>query len=262
MNYLFSFRWFFNILFTNKNSSGKFNLDDPKTSEADWFFISDIHGKWEGQMEAIFEKAKTENKKVAFNPREASIREDSAEIIEAIGLCELVFVNKDEAVEIVTNMHVDADPENVRDEKFLLEKLGSLEPKVIVLTDGTRGAWVSDGARIFHAKAGKVQAVDSTGAGDSFTSAFLAAHIKGKELSECLKWGIANSANEVQFYGAIEGLLTEDKMLEKIGGIEAEEVVAADRAQKTEEGVVSDSTQKIEEVIVSDSAPKPDATLV
>lgn len=212
------------VIFTNYTSSGESKLDGQKTSEAGWFFISDIHGKWEDYIEEIFEKAKNENKKVAFNPREAGIREDAPEVIEAIGLCEIVFVNKDEAIEIVTNMHVDADPENIKDEKFLIEKLKSLEPKVVVLTDGTRGAWASDGERFFHAEALKVNAVDSTGAGDSFTSAFLAAYMKSKSLRECLQWGIANSASEVQCYGAIEGLLKEDEIMEKMKEVEAKEL--------------------------------------
>ncbi|MFA7319809.1 MAG: carbohydrate kinase family protein [Parcubacteria group bacterium] len=208
------------IIFTNKNSSGKLNFNNLKNTEATWFFISDIYGKWEDQLEMIFEAARNGNKRVAFNPREAGIREDAVEVIEAIGLCEIVFVNKDEAIEIVSNMHADADPENVNDEKFLLEKLKSLEPKIVVLTDGMRGAWASNGEDVFYAAAKKVQAVDSTGAGDSFTGAFLAAYIKGQSLRECLQWGIANSASEVQHYGAIEGLMMEDEIVK-----EAEKVV-------------------------------------
>lgn len=212
------------VIFTNRNSSGNIKLDSPKASEVQWFFISDLHGKWEDTMEMIFEAAKAGNKKVAFNPREIGIREDAPEIIEAIGLCEVVVLNKDEAIEIVTNMKTDADPQNVNDEKFLLGKLKELEPKVVVITDGTRGAWATDGEKIMHAEAQEVQAVDSTGAGDSFTSAFLAAYIKSKGLGECLKWGIANSAHEVQFYGAIEGLLNENEIAGKAGEVKVEEV--------------------------------------
>lgn len=212
------------IIFTNKNSSGKLNFDNLRNTEVTWFFVSDIYGKWEDQLEAIFEAAKSGNKRVAFNPREAGIREDAAEIIEAIGLCEIVFVNKDEAIEIVSNMKGDADPENVRQEKYLIEKLKSLEPKIVVLTDGTRGAWATNGEDFFHVAAKKVQAVDSTGAGDSFTSAFLSAYIKGKSLSECLQWGVANSASEVQHYGAIDGLLVEAEIVKETEGVTVEKL--------------------------------------
>lgn len=212
------------MIFTNKNSSGELNLDVEKMKEADWFFVSDIHGKWEETLERIFELAKTENKKVAFNPREAGIQEDAAEIIEAIGLCEIVFMNKDEAVEIVSKMRHDVSMETMNDEKFLLEKLFELETKVVAITDGERGAWVADGKNVFFAAAQKVPAVDSTGAGDGFASGFLAAYVKNKELSECLQWGIASSSGVVQKYGAIDGLLKEEEILEKIKNIEVKEI--------------------------------------
>lgn len=212
------------VIFTNYTSSGDFHLDKEKVSDAGWFFIGDIHGKWEEQMERIFELAKSENKKVIFNPRGVAIQEDPQEIIEAIGLCEILIVNKDEAIEIVSNMHVDSDPQNINDEKFLLNKLRSLEVKIVVLTDGKRGAWAADGEKVFHVEAQEVPALDSTGAGDSFTSAYLAAHIRGKDAKEGLKWGIANSASVVRHYGATPGLLTEREMLNKTEEVGVEEI--------------------------------------
>ena len=212
------------VIFTSRTSSGELKLEAEKTKIADWFFVSDIHGKWEESLEKIFELAKAENKKVAFNPREAGIQEDAAEIIEAIGLCEVVFVNKDEAIEIVSHMEKEIDPKNLNDEKFLLEKLFSLEPKMVALTDGLRGAWAYDGKNVLYVPAQKVPAVDSTGAGDSFSSGFLAAYIKGKDMGECLQWGIVLSSSVVQHYGAIEGLLKEEEILEKIKDIKVEKI--------------------------------------
>lgn len=211
-------------IFTNKNSDGKLELSAEKVREIDWFFVSDIYGAWEDELETIFELARAENKKVAFNPRENGIREDAPEIIEAIGLSEILFVNKDEAIEIVSNMHADADPQNVNDEKYLLDKLKSLEVKVVVITDGTRGAWATDGQNSFHVAAQKVKAIDTTGAGDAFASAYLAAYIKGKTIDECLAWGVVESGSEVQFYGAISGLLTEEEILEKVAEVKIEKL--------------------------------------
>lgn len=212
------------VIFTSRTSSGNLKLDAEKTKTMDWFFISDIHGKWEESLEKIFELAKAENKKVAFNPREAGIREDAAEIIEAIGLCEVVFVNKDEAIEIVSNVDKKISSKNINGEKFLLEKLFSLEPKAVVITDGLRGAWAYNGKDMLHVEAQKVPAVDSTGAGDSFASGFLAAYIKEKDMSECLQWGIILSSSVVQHYGATEGLLNEKEILEKIKDIKIEKI--------------------------------------
>lgn len=214
------------IIFSNKNSSGDLNLDAEKIRDIKWIFIGDIHGRWEDQLEMIMQLAKSEGKRIAFNPREVNIHEDTVEIIQAISLCEVVFVNKDEAIEIVSHMKVKEKitDENLNSEKFLLEKLISLEPKVAVITDGRRGAWASDGKNIIYSPALEVKAVDSTGAGDAFSTGFLAAQMKGKEISECLKWGIANSSSEVQFYGSIEGLLDEEKIIKKAEEVKTESV--------------------------------------
>ncbi len=202
------------VIFTNKNSSGKLKLDREKFKDAKWFFISDVHGDWEFQVEEIIKIAQEDKKKIAFNPREVYIKENSCEVINAVKHCELVFLNKDEAIEIISQMD-NFSVSEMEDEKFLLEEMRKLGAKVVALTDGVRGAWASDGNEIFFVPGKKVNAVDSTGAGDAFASGFIGAYLKKKTLQECLNWGIANSSHEVQFYGAIEGLLDE-KNISKI----------------------------------------------
>ncbi len=211
-------------IFSSKNSSGDLELNSQKIQDIEWFFVGDIHGQWEDQLESVMALARERKKRVAFNPREASIHEDASEIVKAIGLCEIVFVNKDEAIEIVSHMLKDAKDEKINGEKFLLEKLKSLEPKIVALTDGIKGAWVFDGKIFLYAKSLDVPAIDSTGAGDSFLSGFLSAYLKGKSLEECLKWGIADSANVVTRYGAIDGLLDENEIIKKSQSVIVEKI--------------------------------------
>ena len=205
------------VIFTNKNSSGELNLDSPITEEADWFFIADVHGDWKQQVSSIVELAKGKNKKLAFNPRETHIKENPEEVAKAMASCEVIFVNKDEAIEIISSTG-SFSPEELNNEEFLLNKLAELSTKVVTLTDGKRGAWVSADGQIISS--GEVEApgkaLDSTGAGDGFASGFLSAYIKGKDVAECLKWGIAQSTNVVTAYGAIDGLLTEEEILDRI----------------------------------------------
>jgi ribokinase len=202
------------VIFTNKNSSGKLKLNREEFGDAKWFFISDVHGNWEFQVEEIIKMAQEEKKHIAFNPREVCIQENSQKVISFIRCCELVFLNKDEAIEIISQIGKFSAIE-MDDENFLLKEVRKLGVGVIALTDGVRGAWASDGSEIYFISGREVNAVDSTGAGDAFASGFLGAYFKEKTLKECLEWGIANSSHEVQFYGAIEGLLDE-KNISKI----------------------------------------------
>lgn len=62
----------------------------------------------------------------------------------------------------------------------------------VVIKDGANGAYarrVGPGAADLYAPAVPVQAVETTGAGDVFNAGFLAAHLAGRDLAECLRWG-------------------------------------------------------------------------
>jgi sugar/nucleoside kinase (ribokinase family) len=203
-------------IFSNKNSGGELEINSKNLGEGDLIFIGDIKGDWKKQLEDIIQISKEQEKMIAYNPRETHIHEDPAEVIEAIALCDLVFLNKDEAIEIVSNMHEEISKDSLNDEKVLMEKLIGLGIKVVVITDGKRGAWAGSEGQIFFVSGLEVAAVDSTGAGDAFCSGFLSALLKEKEINECLTWGIGNSSSVVCHYGAIQGLLDEEKMQEKI----------------------------------------------
>lgn len=215
------------VIFSNQKANGTLSIDPAEIKNADWFFIGDLHGNWENHLDEIFETASDAGINTAYNPRQANIHDNVRKIIEKIKGTDVLFLNKDEAMEIIiaaSSEQESAKSEKINDEEFLLQELGKLGAKVVALTDGTRGAWASDGENTFYVPAQKVPAVDSTGAGDSFASGFLAAYIKGNDLSECLKWGIVNSSSSVQFYGAIDGLLGEREILEKIESIETKKL--------------------------------------
>jgi sugar/nucleoside kinase (ribokinase family) len=53
---------------------------------------------------------------------------------------------------------------------------------------------------------------ERTGAGDAFTSTFVAALIKGSNIEGALQWAPINSMSVVQYVGAQEGLLNQRQM--------------------------------------------------
>ena len=208
------------VIFSNQKVNGKLVIDPKKISSTEWIFIGDLHGDWQDHLDLIGDVATKNKIKLAYNPREANIHDDVQKVIETIAGIELLFLNKDEAIEIVSQSG-GLTVKELDTESVLFEALYRLGAAIVVLTDGVRGAWVYDGQEVFFAPGMKVAAVDSTGAGDAFCSGFLAAHLKEKTLLECLKWGIANSSSSVMFYGAIAGLLEEEKILRILSAIEA-----------------------------------------
>ena len=72
----------------------------------------------------------------------------------------------------------------------------------VVLTLGSKGAWCSTPDVTFFVPAFKVQAVDSTAAGDTFTGYFLASYTQGLPLRACMILATAASAISVSRQGA------------------------------------------------------------
>jgi len=197
------------IIFSNQEANERMRIEKDKLEDAEWISVSDPNGDWKKILDTVVEKASEIGAKIVFNPRGKNIQEDAKKVFELAGKTEIFFVNKDEAIEILVSQIANLESQ---DENYLLQELRKSGAKVVVVTDGIRGAWAYDGEKIVHADAIVTKAVDTTGAGDAFSSGFLAAYIKGKNIEECLKWGTANGGNTVNYYGGVEGLLRESEM--------------------------------------------------
>ena len=112
-----------------------------------------------------------------------------------------MFVNKEEAQKILDRKEEDI--------KKLLDVITSLGPKITVVTDGRKGAYMRDEKGYWHMPIypDMKPPVERTGAGDAFSSTFVAALALGKSSKEALAWGPINSMYVTQYVGAREGLL-------------------------------------------------------
>ena len=69
-------------------------------------------------------------------------------------------------------------------DESLIRSAAQLAPLVIMKV-GAKGCYVSRAGRTFHSPANKVEAVDTIGAGDFFSSGFLFGLIKGLDIEKC-----------------------------------------------------------------------------
>ena len=86
---------------------------------------------------------------------------------------------------------------------------------VVVVTDGPDGAYAYDGSERLRVPSypDPLPPTERTGAGDAFSSTFLAAMVKGHTLVEALEWAPINAMSVVQQVGAQGGLLGEEDLL-------------------------------------------------
>lgn len=82
-------------------------------------------------------------------------------------------------------------------------------PGKVVMTKGSNGAYfVADDLELYHQPAFKVEAVDTTGAGDTFNAAFAVQIGKGKSVKEAMMYAAMASALSVTKFGAQGGMPT------------------------------------------------------
>jgi ribokinase len=78
--------------------------------------------------------------------------------------------------------------------------------KYVLLKQGKRGARVSGPGFSALAPGFAVEAVDSTGAGDVFAGAFLAAWLRGQSVTEAAQFANAAAALSVMEVGSVAGV--------------------------------------------------------
>ena len=89
-------------------------------------------------------------------------------------------------------------------ENAILSALSRMTGAAVILTLGERGSLYFDGARTVKAPAFAVNAIDTTGAGDTFTGYCLHALLSGRPPKEALTLGAAAAALAVTKKGAAE----------------------------------------------------------
>lgn len=201
------------VIVYNRDANERLQIRKEDIESFSEIFVSGMYGDWRENLFTVREIVRENAARLYYNPGQKNISDDAALIADIIGVSEIVFLNKDEAIEMALKSVPDVSRDHILQEKYLLESIWKLGAKQVVVTDGSRGAWAYDGETLCYAKGEAIAHVaDSTGAGDAFTGAFLAAYLKQKDIAECLRWGIANGGNAVQYYGARDGLLKKEEI--------------------------------------------------
>ncbi|MFA5021587.1 MAG: carbohydrate kinase family protein [Patescibacteria group bacterium] len=199
------------FLTLNKN-----NFSGIKTN---WFYLTALAGKnWPGNLKAIFGFAAQNKIKIAWNPGSFQLQAGKKALAGFLKQTEVLILNKDEAIELVlSGIKIGRkNPTFLNKPVYLLNILQEWGSKIVVITNGKKGAWVHDGKNIYHQKIVKAKVINTVGVGDAFGSAFLAGLLAKNNISKALKWGMINSGSVVTKVGAEAGLLTLKELLKKV----------------------------------------------
>jgi len=132
-----------------------------------------------------------------------------ADLAPCLPFTDLLFMNEDEA----RMLSPSSDPARAAE---VMREHGA---QVVVVKLGGRGCAVYGPGHVSEYPAFQVPVVDTTGAGDCFAGAFLAALLRGRSLADAAKFANAVGALTIQQLGAVEGVRsfkeTEDWILSR-----------------------------------------------
>lgn len=190
-----------------KHEEYDYNLLD--IGEPKWIYLSSL-GENSLPFHSVIEKYldKHLNIKFAFQPGTYQIKFGKEKLAGIYKRADLFFCNKEESQKILKTTE--------KDPKKLLKMMRSAGPKIVVITDGTKGLYVyhEDKMWFMPMYPDPKPPIDRTGAGDSFSSTFTSALALGLDIEDALMWGPINSMSVVQYIGAREGLLTKESIKE------------------------------------------------
>ena len=171
---------------------------DWKKIRSPWIYLTSVAGD-ASFLKQIFSTAKREFAHVAWNPGEREIGIGLKKLLPHLLQTSILIMNREEAAELSG-----CSP---RDLPCIFHTLGPLPRLALVVTDGIRGAYAHARGVTWHATVPKAKAINTTGAGDAFGSAFTACIANEHTLDVALQAATLNAAGVVRHMGAKAGLL-------------------------------------------------------
>lgn len=190
---------------TYRGESGeieKSEIDWEEIKKADWIQISSLGGEMD-LLEDLVDFAVEHGIKVGVNPGKKELIQKER-MLRLLPKIDLFNVNRMEAAEFWGG--------SFEEEEVLVSNFVKAGTRLLMITDGDRGAGMWKGGKWMKMEAYPNKSIDDTGAGDAFVSGVVAGLLQGRVAEEVLKMGLANGGSVVTKLGAKDGLLYKKDM--------------------------------------------------
>jgi sugar/nucleoside kinase (ribokinase family) len=199
------------ILSYHQNRTYHLPKNLPKT---DWIYYTSLSEGYEALQEKLLGLlGKHKNLRLAYSP--GSIQLKKLDLVkQVLPHTDILIINLEEAQKILGT-----DSTNYSD---LIKKFLATGVKEVVITNGSEGAWAGNTENIWHSASFPIEVVSKTGAGDAFSSGYLAARFYKHDIASALSWGIADSCSAISSSGQKKNLLNKKeitKMISRFSGI-------------------------------------------
>ncbi|MBU4332758.1 carbohydrate kinase family protein [Patescibacteria group bacterium] len=208
------------FLYRGANNGLDISKDDLKKANSKWVYLSSLTGAdWQSILKTIISYVqkskfppggwrKRSGTKLAWNPGSTQLEGGKKILDKFLRLTDVLILNQDEAIELVLSDKTIGKPNShIKKAEYLLETIYGWGVGMVVITAGEKGVYAYDGDKLYHKRARKTKAVDTTGAGDAFGSSFIAGLHLYNNIEKALKLALINSASVVAEIGTQKGLL-------------------------------------------------------
>lgn len=185
----------------------------PDLDRSKWVFFTSLASSYINSsiVDQLAQYLERTGAKLVFSPGTFQIKNGIKKNPKLLSLTETFICNLEEAK--LSLGYKDSD--NIAIKK-LLKGILDLGPRMGIITDGKEGSYGADGENFYELAIFPAEAEETTGAGDAYASGVLSGLFYGKNLPEAMRWGAANAASVIEKIGPNEGLLTYEKMQNKL----------------------------------------------
>jgi len=201
------------LTYRGANDTLKAEEIDFKKFKTKWFHFSAMMQDSFKTMEEVADFASKNDIKTSFNPNNYLCEKGSNFLKKILINLDILILNTEEASHLIVNDH-----KNTKiDMKEILQTLKALGPKTVIITDGSNPIYgVDENFNFYTIYPIDIPIIETTGAGDSFASSFLAGIIKTGDFVHAVRLAIANSHSVLGHKGAKNILLSYEELKREI----------------------------------------------
>lgn len=200
-------------MYLYRGANNFLTVRDWRPIKTKWFYLASLTGESSELIPEIFSFARAHKVKIAWNPGSEQLEGGYPELEQYLEQTDILILNRAEAIKLALSKN---NRTKINDEKVLLEVLHQMTGGVVVITDGGEGSYATDGQKDYFQPAVVRKVVETTGAGDSFGSTFVAAQLLGYAMTGAMKMAALNASSVIEHVGAQKGLMTFDELRGRI----------------------------------------------
>lgn len=166
-----------------------------------WLFLNSLGGHYD-LLETAVSWAVKNNVKLATDPGGKELDHGLEKLKPLLKYFSIVKMNQEEAAKL-TGI-------DYKNESEIFKLMDEIVGGIFLMSKGAEGVVASDGKNIYRAGVPDSPVVERTGAGDAFSSGFVAEYIKSGEIEKAIQFATANASSVVTKFGAKAGILKKD----------------------------------------------------